>query len=238
MSPLIMTKRFFALELILLAGLGAVFLVPKTDKLQEPGIVVSLPDFVGPWYGTNQAVTQGERDILGPDTEFARKLYTNGQGDQLYVSIVLSGPDMNTSIHRPERCLPAQGWTVADSRTVVIPTTEGSFGTTRLHDMRNIREETGEKPLTIYNLTYYWFVGRNVTTPSHISRTLIDIRDRLFKGYNQRWAYITVTATITKGLTPFGRTEKETDAEVQGFIKELIPLLAKPPSSSDEKLGS
>lgn len=232
------TKRVFVLELILLCGLGAVFFVPKTSQLQAPGIVVSLPQFVGDWYGTDQAVTQGEREILGPDTEFARKLYTNGRGDQLYVSIVLSGPDMNTSIHRPERCLPAQGWTVADSRTVVIPNTEGAFGTTRLHDMRNIREETGGKPLTIYNLTYYWFVGRDATTPSHIRRTIIDIRDRLFKGYNQRWAYITVAATITKGVIPFGRTEKETDVEVQGFIKELVPLLAKPPSSSSEKLGS
>lgn len=223
-----MTKRLLALEIALLVGLSAVFLVPKTDKLQEPGIIVALPDFIGPWYGTDQAVSKGEREILGPDTQFVRKLYTNGQGDQIYVSIVLSGPDMNTSIHRPERCLPAQGWTVIDSQTVVIPTANAPLGTTRLHGMRILREEAGEKPLTVYNLTYYWFVAQSETTPSHLRRTLIDIRDRLFKGFNQRWAYLTVAAPITEGLTPFGRSEKETDIEVEAFIRKLVPLLAKP----------
>ena len=62
---------------------------------------MQLPQFVGDWYGIDQPVSQGERDILGPDTEFVRKLYTNGRGGEIYVSIVLSGPDMNTSIHRP-----------------------------------------------------------------------------------------------------------------------------------------
>ena len=37
-------------------------------------------------------------------------------GDQVLVSIVLSGHDLDNSIHRPERCLPAQGWTIVDSK--------------------------------------------------------------------------------------------------------------------------
>ena len=76
------TRRLCVLELVLFGGLGAVFLVPNTNGLQPAGVAISLPEFVGEWYGTDQPVSEGERQILGPDTEFARKLYTNGRGDQ------------------------------------------------------------------------------------------------------------------------------------------------------------
>jgi hypothetical protein len=50
------------------------------------------------------------------------------------------------------------------------------------------------------------------------------VKDRLMKGYNQRWAYITVSATITEGLIRDGLSEKETDAMIKDFIKKLVPL--------------
>jgi EpsI family protein len=219
-------KRLFGLELLLLAGLGSVFLLPKGVALQPAGIELSLPEFVGQWYGTDQAITQGERDSLGPDTEFARKLYTNGIGDQLFVSVVMSGPDMNTSIHRPERCLPAQGWTVTDSKTVRVPTPAGDFQATRLHNLRTVRVDD-QRTANIYNLNYYWFIGSTETTPSHMQRTLIDIRDRVLRGTNQRWAYVTVASTVTQGLKPFGRSEQETDNIIREFIATLLPVISK-----------
>jgi EpsI family protein len=225
-------KRLFILELVMLGGFGSVFLVPKTAQLQPPSIAVQLPQFVGDWYGIDQPVSQGERDILGPDTEFVRKLYTNGRGGEVYVSIVLSGPDMNTSIHRPERCLPAQGWTIVRSDTRAVTTGAKQLEATRLLNMRPIHEEAlGASPHTLYNVTYYWFVGRTETTPSHLHRTMVDMRDRLLKGYNQRWAYITVSSVVTAGLVPFGRTKEQVDSELQRFISVLTPLLHKPERS-------
>src|SRR5439155_18713288 len=110
----------------------------------------ALPTFVGEWYGADQPILQGEKESLGPDTQFVRKLYTNGRGDQIFVSIVFSGPDMATSIHRPERCLPAQGWTVADTRTTEIPVGNGSLDATRLHNVRHIQTETRQS-LSVYS---------------------------------------------------------------------------------------
>ena len=218
-------KRLFGLEILLLAGLGSVFLLPKGVALQPAGIDLALPEFVGSWYGTDQPIMQAERDSLGPDTEFARKLYTNGAGDQLFVSIVLSGPDMNTSIHRPERCLPAQGWTVTDTKTVSLSTPTGDLKATRLHNLRTLRLDS-ERTANIYNLNYYWFVGSTATTASHLQRTLIDIRDRVLRGTNQRWAYVTVAATVTEGLRPFGRSEQETDSIMRDFIATLVPAIS------------
>jgi EpsI family protein len=217
-------KRLLTLESVLLLGLGSVFLLPKQIEIQPAAIDLSLPTFVGDWYGADQPIMQGERDILGPDTQFVRKLYTNARGDQIFVSIVFSGPDMATSIHRPERCLPAQGWTIADSRVAEIPIGDKILKATRLHDVRSFRNGNG-RPISIYSLDYYWFVGHDATTPSHYQRTWIDIRDRVLKGENQQWAYVTVISNITKGLQPFGKSEEETDKMLKRFVGELVPQL-------------
>src|SRR5207237_8177661 len=97
----------------------------------------ALPEDGGCRVRVEQTIGQGERDALGADTQFARKLYTNAVGEHVYASVVLSGPDMNTSIHRPERCLPSQGATSSDSKTVALPATKSTLKTTRLHNIRN-----------------------------------------------------------------------------------------------------
>jgi EpsI family protein len=219
-------KRLLTLEAVLLFGLGSVFLLPKKIEIQPAAVDLALPTFVGNWYGADQPVTQGEKDTLGPDTQFVRKLYTNARGDQIFVSIVFSGPDMATSIHRPERCLPAQGWTVADTRVAEIPIGKELLKATRLHNVRNFR--SGNAPaINIYSLDYYWFVGHDASTPSHYERTWIDIRDRIFKGENQQWAYVTVISNITEGLQRFGRSESETDEMLRSFVRELVPQLQR-----------
>ena len=226
-------KRLATFEAILLLGLGSVFLLPKKIEIQPAAIDPALPSFVGDWYGADQPVLQGERDILGPDTQFVRKLYTNARGDQVFVSIVFSGPDMSTSIHRPERCLPAQGWTVADTRIAEIPTGNKILKTTRLHDVRSFRNENGEL-VNVYALNYYWFVGHNARTPSHYQRTWIDIRDRVLRGENQQWAYVTIASTITKDFRVFGTDEKQTDDLIRAFISNLVPQIEKLPVAPGE----
>ena len=217
-------RRLVTLEAMLLCGLGSVLLLPKKIEIQPAAIDPSLPTFVGEWYGADQPVSQGEKDSLGPDTQFVRKLYTSARGDQIYVSIVFSGPDMSTSIHRPERCLPAQGWTIADTRVTEIPIGSQILKATRLHNVRTFRNANSE-PMNVYSLNYYWFVGHDGRTPSHYERTWIDIRDRVLKGENQQWAYVTVISTIMKGLQPLGKSEEETDEMLKRFVGELVPQL-------------
>ena len=122
----------------------------------------------------------------------------------------------------------AQGWTIADSREVKIPLKDGSLQVTRLHNVRQLTTPKG-KLVPIYSLNYYWFVGFHHLTASHLERTFIDIRDPILNGYNQRWAYVTVTATITEGLVPFGRSEAQTDMMIQGFIGQLSSQINRPP---------
>ena len=232
------TRHLLILQIVLLVGLGSVFLLPHLPDDEPAGIKLALPDFVGSWYGEDAPVTEAEKGALGPTTEFARKNYTDGRGNQLYVSIVLSGADMMTSIHRPERCLPAQGWTLIDSTPRAVPVEDQGkrvLEVTRLHSFRYARKQNGEtiddaqgKPIPIYNLNYYWFIGRNTVVPSHYERLYIDMRDRIFYGYNQRWAYVTVVSNVTDNLQSFGKNEAQTDQMIQDFIKQITPLIIKP----------
>jgi EpsI family protein len=220
-------NRLVTLLLMLLIGMSGIYVLPSSPKRQPSGVDLALPATVGKWQGKDVEISEYERGSLGPDTEFARKVYTNEQGDEIFASIVLAGQDMNRSIHRPERCLPAQGWTIADSKTVSVPVGDNKvIRATRLHDMRMAQTKSSQRT-RIYNLNYYWFVGYTDLTPSHTERTFIDIRDRLLRGYNQRWAYITIASIIPKSYNPEGKSEEDVDQIVQSFIKEISPKILK-----------
>jgi hypothetical protein len=71
-------------------------------------------------------------------------------------------------------------------------------------------------------LTYYFFVGHEQLTNDHIERTVMDMKDRLVRGMDQRWAY--VSTTMWYGKVPWIEnevTEKEADAKLQAFIEDF-----------------
>lgn len=220
------TSRLAILLALLLGGMSSIFLLPKQLGFQPVGVEVELPKMVGGWYGTDISVSEKEIKVLGEGTEFARKSYRNGRGFELIASIVLSGQDMNTSIHRPERCIPAQGFSIIDKRSVPVALTgRPPLRVTRLQNVRN--SAGGDAGPMYYNLTYYWFVGHTDMTGSHMARTWMDVRDRLFHGYNQRWAYLTIAATLPPGAAKDPRVEETVDEWVQDFMKQLLPKIEK-----------
>jgi len=229
------TQRLWILAAILLLGFSGIFALPKTPKPPLPGVIMKLPEFIGDWYGQDAVVTEKERLVLGSETRFARKQYTSSKGDAVYVSIVLAGEDMSTSIHRPERCLPAQGFTIVDQTRVKTALATGPLTMTRLHNGHPLYN-SGGRPLETpdgrqaqeFSLLYYWFVGSTETTADHTARYFIDARDRLLKGTNQPWAYVTVMSRITDKFDRFGRNEAQTDALLHDFIQKLAPLIQEP----------
>src|SRR5450432_2531774 len=114
------TRRLLLAVVAVVIGLATVFLLPRKPGVGEAGIRLELPARIGDWEGKDMEVSAREREVLAKDTGFARKVYRNSFGDEIYVSIVLSGEDMTNSIHRPERCLPAQGWNVTSTSQVTV----------------------------------------------------------------------------------------------------------------------
>ena len=221
------SKRLLAVEVVLVIGLGLMFFLPKAPGSSPVGIALKLPIWVDDCLGEDAQVTPRELEILAKDTGFARKVYTSPAGDKIFVSIVLSGEDMTSSIHRPERCLPAQGWTLQSTSQRTIPISDTrSLATTQLSSVRMV--EGKSERLAIRNLTYYWFVGYTDITASHFTRTVLDLRDRMLRGYDQRWAYVTVSATVTKGFANPQRSEADTTRMLENFISQLVPKLSRP----------
>ena len=218
------TSRLAILLAIVLGGLSSVALLPQRKGFMPVGIQLALPESLGSWWGRDVAVTDKERQVLGADTEFARKEYSSFQGDVVLVSVVLAGEDMMTSIHRPERCLAAQGWQFSPGGTRAIDMPGGGkLPVTRLKNHRVDRLRNGQA-LNTDNICYYWFAGNRSLTPSHMERVWIDTRDRLAGGYVQRWAMMMISANITAGQK-FGRDEAATDAMLTDFVRQLAPAI-------------
>ncbi len=221
------TSRLAILLAVLLAGLGSIHFLPKQLGYQPVGIDKDLPEFLGEWWGQPIKISQKEIDTLGHDTEFSRRDYVNGSGDHVLASVVLAGQDMMTSIHRPERCLRAQGWDFrpGGERLIEIPG-RGKLPVRRLHNSQTLHTADGT-PIEVENICYYWFAGSKDLTASHLNRVWLDTRDRLFGGYVQRWAMIMISADITANRTQFGRDEEATDKVIEDFIRKLAPRLHK-----------
>lgn len=228
------TRRLITATLLLGAGLSAMFFLPKTYGVRQSAIVMNLPMIVDDWYGTRLDVSDLEEESLADDTDHEKAIYQRypadkpGQVDQLNAFIVLSGDDMNNSIHRPERCLPAQGYILESHGEKEVDLGNGKV----LKAMRlKSHHSTVKAPdgSNMPNLTYYWFVGAKELTNGHYSRTFIDMRDRLLTGANQRWAYVTVAANFDIDWNPniAHRTEAEADEMICEYIKNVFSKIHK-----------
>ncbi len=210
---------------LVLAGLTAGFCLKGTEAevTTDAGVKMRLPAVLGGYYGVETQVSEAEREILPLDTEFARRNYESVNGiDQINAQIVLSGGEKR-SIHRPEICLPGQGWDIADGTTVEIPLQDDkSLGAMKLTLTRPVRlSETDER--TLRTVFLYWFVGADKMTPHHLERILLSSWDRVFHNTNHRWAYVVVSATVTSDFHPNGKDYEETLAMLKEFTKQIVP---------------
>jgi len=199
-----------------LAGLtiALCFATPVTNQISEPGIDLKLPVFVGDYMGVAQEVSEGEKHILPPDTGIVRKLYRTLEGTEIVTSIVLAGED-SRSIHRPEICLPAQGWKIQSKQVLpfAMGQEERTMKLTCLTLTRPVELADG-RSWDQQALYAYAFIGDGKSTPHNWERIFLTSYDRLFHGQNHRWAYIAFLVPI--GINP------ETGAADPGLAMEAL----------------
>lgn len=221
----------YVVVLSLIGGtMGLTSLVGEVTSSTEPGILMTLPVRIGEWFGERQAVTELERGGLPQDTEFERKRYFNAAGEEIFCSIVMAGKDTR-SIHRPEICLPAQGWSVVNGRYEDVPLADGSLRPLRVRALKVYHPPyAGGGSLGRERLNYYWFVGKDRVTASHLERVTWNIFDRLVHSVNHRWAYITVLTDVPLGRTPDEARggEERCRSRLRQFIGMLFPVLQRP----------
>jgi len=236
-------KPYIILFLLFLVAIIVVQKTGQPGLTREPSIVSVLPQSIGQWTGHDilncvndkcrssfltrdlentslcpqcgselDSLSLAEKNILPAGTVLRKKLYENVLGNSFFVSLVITGKE-RSGIHRPQWCLPGQGYRITGSRVVEIPVQTGSNVKVMLLDLT--REDALQKE---YSLYAYWFIGNKRETPHHRWRLFWTAYDGIFHGASQRWAYI---AIMTRRKDQVANYEEE----LQRFISELYPVI-------------
>jgi hypothetical protein len=218
--------RIGTVLVIAAATLGLCFMATPPVSVSESGVEMDIPYSVGPYWGTTQEVTEAERVILPKDTEFAKKVFNDGKGNNITSQIVLAGAEKR-SIHRPQVCLIGQGWTIEDSKVLPIKLSNGStLKVMSLGLKRTLTLDDGSQK-TLKSIYLYWFVGKEMSTPYHEERVIRTNLDMLLHNTNHRWAYVIVTANVLEGFQYGGKNETETLDMLEKFVAEFAPKIMK-----------
>jgi hypothetical protein len=230
-----LTRAFILAVLAGITGMLCIF-SPEIRGGGKAGVIMQLPTRLAGYASEAEAPEPIEKKLLPADTEFAKANYftptsDSSKRDVAHCTIVLSGAERK-SIHRPEVCLQGQGWTLVDSRTLSVDIGNGRTLAVKDLDIKKIitLNDGTKKPLRAHYI--YWFVGADVTTPSHAERIWLTLWDNITRNINHRWAYPSMMALVTENFTPeeIGqrpRTNEQTVEMLLNFIKELAPKFQK-----------
>ena len=170
---------FIALA-ILLAAMAWQAATPEVTVTEPPRI--SWPELEGFAVETLEA-SEAELTVLPGDTKIEKRKYTRAGGEWFLVTAVVGGTS-KSSIHRPELCLPAQGYAMVSPRNVSAGGADWRFITLEFRDYRP-------------QLLAYTFVNQDgFKTASHTKRIFRDIIDRSVLNRIDRWVMVTVNASV------------------------------------------
>lgn len=228
-----MKPRPMLLPAFLAATLGAIYLLPSAGDVAQSAINMTLPEASGAWHLHTIPPTAAETGTLAKDTTFAKAVcFCPRRGDfsveedRADLSVVLSGYDLNNSIHRPERCMPAQGHNILSAKDVTLKLANGRAITVRrLRSIQTLANPNNRKlDRHLDCVTYYFFVGHDRLEHDHLHRTWTDMRDRILRGIDQRWAYVSLSMWF--GKVP-EIDERVSEPEADGKLLRLLAQFAE-----------
>lgn len=180
---------------------------------------------VCPKCGTGELknVSLGELTVLPEDTGFRKCDYYDDFGAGFQITVVINGKSRQ-SIHRPEVCLPAQGFAMENGRIEKFDIGNGHFLSMHCVELRR-QNATGD-----YRMGQgYFFVSPEHDVADHWSRQFIGIYDRAFRDKITRWAMVTVFCEESLTTTP------ERKKEVERFLSLLYKGLFNGSRFKDEE---
>ena len=160
-----------------------------------------------------QEASIGETTILPKDTRILKRVYRRvGDGVQFLVSAIIGGTKKN-SIHRPELCMPAQGYVMSDPRAFTVA--GRPFHAIHLTG-------AGVSPSV---LAYTFFNQAGVRTSSHTRRIFIDTWDRSVYNRIDRWVMVTVNAAVPFDPVGFDLRHEADRLLLESFLTHLSEVL-------------
>lgn len=215
---------------IVLAGVGLA-ICAGTDaslKLAEAGVKLELPLEVGSYEGQVLGMSATERDVLDEGVELVRNSYASPKGRGVLATVIVGGPGKRT-LHRPEVCLPGQGWIIGSSEVVTLRVGGRDVEATLLRLFRDGKGRDGVK-VRVRGLNVYWYVGSDgKTRPDYYGHIAKGYQDAILRNLNHRWSMVSVFVPVSEAplgqedlLQEFGVLE-----EAKAFIEDLMPAVMK-----------
>lgn len=212
---------------------GAYLISPPVYLPSEAGVLMTLPEQVklsdvngGHFFGSEAPVSEAEHRLLPKDTEFARKNYDDFHDHEIFFSIVLSGVQQYT-IHPPEVCLVAQGWSIVGQEDIPIQLASGHQLRVRNLSLQREAINARQEHLLVKAYYMYWYVADDLTTPSHATRNWISSWDRILHNRDHRWAYVIAMSPITQTIRSDGLNAEQTRNMLTSFIRQIVPTFQK-----------
>ena len=230
---------FLTVALVLIAGTaGALTWLRTNQKLSPPGVKgtsipgeiqmnIALPEHVLDFTSTNIPEPDVAIGYFPKDTSYVERRYTGPSGIHIQSTIVMMGAD-RSSIHRPEYCLPGQGWVIDKKEIATIPINDNppyDLQAARWNLSASIQGPDGQKE-NAAGIYVFWYVAKNDETPNH-DKMLEHLTMNLFRtGDLQRWAYISYFVPCLPGQedAAFAETKRLIAAQVPQFE---LPLQQK-----------
>ncbi|MEE1545535.1 MAG: exosortase-associated EpsI family protein, partial [Alphaproteobacteria bacterium] len=132
---------------------------------------VALPAQVFDCTSSLSPVTKLELEWLPPDTTYGRRRYTFPDETWIESSVVLMGQD-RTSIHKPEYCLPGQGFSIDLREVVTIPILQPhayDLPVMKLTTSKTAHDRNGRE-VPLRGVYIYWFVADGKLATRHLDR--------------------------------------------------------------------
>ena len=196
--------RNLAVPFLMVALLTAAMFLQSSSP--EPYVCdppdVSLGDIAG-FTAEDMAASEAEEHMLPKDTMVQRRIYKAQDGSWHIVSLVVGGKHKG-SIHRPELCLPAQGFLMTSPRTMEV---ESSAWRVITLDGGGSRPSLG--------FAYTFFNQDGFRTASHTRRIFRDVWDRSVHNRIDRWAMVTVCSSTVD------------DRRIAAFLVKLKGVVSK-----------
>ena len=154
-------------------------MTPDPTLTKEPEIV--LGEIEG-FHSEPLPPSEAELKTLPKDTGIKKKKYYNSlTGDSFVVNVVIGGTSKG-SIHRPELCLPSQGFQMVRPRNVKV--------SGRPWHVLDLEKGYG-LPM---GFAYTFFNQDGYATSSHMARIFQDVLDRSLLNRYDRWVMVTVNS--------------------------------------------
>lgn len=195
----------------------------QQPPLSPAGVVMQLPASVSGMQGTPLEATAQEMNVLTEGVKIERKLYVSETRNML-ATIVLSGP-ARRALHRPDICLPGQGWGIAGKDELPVRLSDGREITVMM--MRLFRDSVGDdgKLVRMRGLNLFWYQGYGeVRTADYYEHVFLTYFDSVFKNLNHRWALMSFFMPYSEG--ELGAADPLAEAKAMESLRNMIGQVA------------